>query len=56
MQTTDGGRTFWFGCQRSTKSGKPTGNEFKRCPHEKSMKLYALTKILSTTIHEAFYL
>lgn len=45
MQAIDGWGTFWFECQRSTKSGKPTGNEFEGCPNEEGMRTLALFKI-----------
>lgn len=34
MQTIDGTRIIRTQCERTSKSGKPIGNELKGCPHE----------------------
>lgn len=44
MQAIDGWRTFWFERQGSTKSRKPTGNEFEGCPSEEGIRNLALPK------------
>ena len=55
MQTTNGPRTFWFECQRSTKFGKHTGNEFEGYPYEKGLHSIYLVKIPSNYIWDPTY-
>lgn len=46
MQATDGRGTFWFKCQRSTESGKQTGNQSEGSSNEKGNITSALIRFV----------